>query len=170
MNRACYKSRLVVPAILGLAALVAHAQAPAENAPARSIVKQADVEYLYPEQVTVPAGKPDKLVLHFRVAPGLHINSHSPKENFLIPTTFSIPEDSGVRLESADYPAGGEFVESFDPHEKLSVYTGEFAIDARVIASPGDHLVQAKLHYQACTNNTCLPPKTMTVAIDVVGK
>lgn len=138
--------------------------------PAHSIVKQADIEYLYPEQVTVPAGKPDKLVLHFRVASGLHINSHTPKENFLIPTTFSIPDGSGVRLESADYPAGGEFVEPFDPSEKLSVYTGEFAIDASIVAGPGDHLVQAKLHYQACTNNTCLPPKTMTVAIDVVAK
>ncbi len=138
--------------------------------PVHSLVKPADVEYLYPEQVTVPAGKPDKLVLHFRVAPGLHINSHTPKETFLIPTTFSIPEDSGVRLEDADYPPGGEFIEPFDPNEKLSVYTDEFAIDTHIVAGPGDHLVQAKLHYQACTNNTCFPPKTMTVPIDVVGK
>ncbi len=160
--------RLAATAAVGFAAIVAKAQLP--GPPARSIVKPADVEYLYPEQVTVPAGKLDKLTLHFRVAPGLHINSHTPKENFLIPTTFSIPEDSGVRLESASYPPGGEFVEPFDPHEKLSVYTGEFAIDARIVAGPGDHLVQARLHYQACTNNTCLPPKTMTVPIDVVGK
>jgi Disulphide bond corrector protein DsbC len=165
-----YKCRFAVTAFLGLAAVATGAQLPLSHAPARSIVKPADVEYLYPEQVTLPAGKPDNLTLHFRVAPGLHINSHAPKENFLIPTTFSIPEDSGVRLENADYPPGGEFVEPFDPNEKLSVYTGEFAIDTRIVASPGDHLVQAKLHYQACTNNTCLPPKTMTVAIDVVGK
>ena len=161
-------TRVAAMAALGLAAIFAKAQMP--NAPAHSIVKQADIEYLYPEQVTVPAGKTDKLVLHFRVAPGLHINSHTPKENFLIPTTFSIPDGSGVRLESANYPAGGEFVEPFDPSEKLSVYTGEFAIDTSIVANPGDHLVQAKLHYQACTNDTCLPPKTMTVAIDVVGK
>jgi hypothetical protein len=161
---------LVAIALQGAAGVAAHAQDSISSSPARSIVKPAEVEFLYPEQVTVAAGKPDNLALHFRVAEGLHINSHTPKENFLIPTSFSIPENSGVRLEAANYPPGGEFVEPFDPSEKLSVYTGEFTIDARIVAGPGDHLVQAKLHYQACTNNTCLPPKTITVAIDVVGK
>ncbi|MGB6687701.1 MAG: protein-disulfide reductase DsbD domain-containing protein [Terracidiphilus sp.] len=147
-----------------------HGQDPISNVPAHSIVKQADVEYLYPEQVTLPAGKASKLALHFRVKQGLHINSHTPRENFLIPTTFSIPDDSGVRLESVDFPPGADFALPFDPNEKLSVYTGEFAIDARIVPAAGDHLVRAKLHYQACTNNTCFPPKTVTVPIDVVGK
>jgi hypothetical protein len=154
---------------LGLASFPALAQI-ATNAPGRPIMKPADVEFLYPEQVSVPAGKPNTLTLHFRIAPGLHINSHTPKENFLIPTTFSIPEDSGVRLEAANYPPGDEFVEPFDPTEKVSVYTEEFTIEAHIVAGPGDHLVQGKLHYQACTNNTCFPPKTITVPIDVVGK
>ena len=57
-----------------------------------------------------------------------------------------------------------------DPSEKLSVYTGEFTIDARIVATRGDHLVEAKLHYQACDQNACMPPKTITVPIDVVGK
>jgi len=151
-------------------AIAAQGQDPISNAPAHSIVKRADVEYLYPEQVTLPAGKASKLALHFRVKQGLHINSHTPRENFLIPTTFSVPEDSGVRLESVDFPPGADFALPFDPSEMLSVYTGEFAIDARIVPAAGDHLVQAKLHYQACTNNTCFPPKTITVPIDMVGK
>ena len=53
---------------------------------------------------------------------------------------------------------------------KLSVYTGEFDILARITATPGNHLVQAKLHYQACDQNECLPPKTINVPIDVIGK
>ena len=142
----------------------------AAQAPAHSIVKPADVEYLYPEQVTVPAGQASKVALHFRVGQGLHINSHTPREDFLIPTTFAIPEASGVRLEAADFPAGSDLTLPFDPNEKLSVYTGEFSIDTRIVAAKGDHLVEAKLHYQACNNTTCMPPKTMTVAIDVVGK
>jgi len=57
-----------------------------------------------------------------------------------------------------------------DPATKLSVYTGEFIIQARVVATAGNHLVQGKLHYQACDQNQCMPPKTIAVAIDVIGK
>jgi hypothetical protein len=110
------------------------------------------------------------VALHFRIAPGLHINSHAPTDDFLIPTTFSIPDGSGVRLDSATYPAGTVMTLPIDPATKLSVYTGEFIIQARVVATAGNHLVQGKLHYQACDNNQCMPPKTITVAIDVIGK
>ncbi len=135
-----------------------------------SILKSEAVEYLYPEQVTVPAGKPTSLALHFRIRENLHINSHTPREEYLIPTVFSIPESSGVRLDAAKYPAGTDFTLPVDPGQKLLVYTGEFTIDARIVAAPGDHLVEAKLHYQACDQNACMPPKTITVPIDIVGK
>ena len=46
----------------------------------------------------------------------------------------------------------------------------EFVIQARIVAAPGNHLVEAKLHFQACDKNICLPPKTIPVAIDVIGK
>ena len=54
--------------------------------------------------------------------------------------------------------------------DELLVYSGEFSIEARIVATPGDHLVEANLHYQACDQNACMPPKTITVPIDVVGK
>lgn len=138
--------------------------------PERSVNKREAVEYLYPEQVSVVAGKLSPVELHFRIAPGLHINSHAPKDKYLIPTVFSIPDSSGVVLNGASYPAGVDFVLPADPQTKLNVYTGEFTIDTRLVAEPGDHLVQGKLRYQACDQNACMPPKTITVAIDVVGK
>jgi hypothetical protein len=125
---------------------------------------------MFPEQVSVPAGKPSLVALHFHIAEGLHINSHTPSDEFLIPTTFSIPEGSGVRLETATYPPGRVISLPIDPTTKLSVYTGEFIIQARMVAAAGNHLVQGQLHYQACDNNQCMPPKTITVAIDVIGK
>jgi hypothetical protein len=136
----------------------------------RSITKPAAVEYLFPEQVTMPAGKVSKVSLHFRIAQGLHINSHAPREEYLIPTAFSIPEGSGVKLDEATYPAGTDFALPLDPQTKLSVYTGEFTIEARIVAAAGDHLVEARLRYQACDNNACMPPKTITATIDVIGK
>ena len=153
---------------IALAGLLAQAQT--ADLPVHSTSKPAAVEYLYPEQVTVPAGKAATVTLHFRIAPGLHINSHTPKEEELIPTTLSIPEDSGVRLAGAVYPPGTEFTLPLDPKTKLSVYSGEFTIQARIVAEAGDHLVQARLRYQACDNNACMPPRTMTAAIDVIAK
>ena len=156
--------------MIGFAADAARAQDSFAESPRKSTHKTEAVEYLYPEQVSVVAGKPSAVTLHFRIQQNLHINSHTPREQYLIPTVFAIPESSGVRLASATYPTGMDFTLPADPSEKLSVYTGEFSIDARIVASPGDHLVEASLHYQACDQNACMPPKTITVPIDVVGK
>ncbi|MGB7546499.1 MAG: protein-disulfide reductase DsbD domain-containing protein [Terracidiphilus sp.] len=153
-----------------MATLAAHAQSPMSDAPDRSIARGAAVEFLYPEQVTVPAGKASPVELHFRVAQGLHINSHTPSEEFLIPTNLLIPEASGVRLAAATYPGGTDITLPLDPSTKLSVYTGEFTIFARIVAARGNHLVEATLRYQACDNNACMPPKTITVPIDVIAK
>ena len=155
---------------LSIAAVALCAQSSLTDAPRRSITKADAVEYLFPEQVSVPAGKPSPVALHFRIREGLHINSHTPHDSYLIPTVFSIPEDSGVRLDSASYPAGADFTLPVDPDTKLSVYTGDFVIQTRIVATSGDHLVEAKLHYQACDQNACMPPKTITVPIDVIGK
>jgi hypothetical protein len=153
-------------AVLAVAVLAAHGQ----SAQKRPLMKADAVTFLFPEQVTVTAGKPSQVELHFLVARGLHINSHTPMDEFLIPTVFSIPEGSGARLDAATYPAGIVMALPVDPTTKLSVYTGEFIIEARIVATAGKHRVQGQLHYQACDNNECLPPKTMNVAIDVIGK
>jgi hypothetical protein len=171
------KTRHIIPAALFASALLstllcpgAHGQSFPSGKPSQSTAKLEAVQYLYPEQVTLPAGKTSPVALHFRIEPGFHINSHAPKDDFFIPTVFSIPADAGVKLETASYPPGADFVLPADPDTKLSVYTGNFTIQARLTAEPGDHLVNAKLRYQACDRTACMPPKTITVPIDIVGK
>lgn len=159
--------RIAAVVTFGMVSLLSHAQT---GTPGRSIPGQAAVEYLFPEQVTVAAGNASEVAMHFRIAQGLHINSHTPKEDYLIPTALAIPEASGVRLEQAIYPQGTDLTLPVDPKTKLSVYTGEFTIQARIVAKPGNHLVEAKLRYQACDKNACMPPKTITVPFDVIGK
>src|SRR5580698_6710883 len=104
--------RVIAGLAVGLGAVMALGQM---DSASRSILKGAAVEYMYPEQVTVAAGKASDVSLHFRVAEGLHINSNKPKDDFLIPTTFLIPEGSGVRLETANYPSGTDFTLQSDP-------------------------------------------------------
>jgi hypothetical protein len=158
-------------AMLTLVASASFAQIMSTGAQNRPAIARTDaVTYMLPEQVTVSAGKPSPVALHFRVAQGLHINSHTPSDEYLIPTDFSIPDGQGVRLAAANYPAGTMISLAADPKTKLSVYTGEFSIQTRIVSPPGNHLVQARLHYQACDQNQCLPPKTINVPIDVIGK
>ena len=147
-----------------------YAQDGLTSKPHESLIKVQAVEYLFPEQVSVPAGKASSVVLHFRIKENLHINAHTPREKYLIPTVFSIPEDSGVRLAAANYPAGTDYTLPAAPDEKLLVYSGEFTIQAKIVAPAGDHLVEAKLRYQACDQNACMPPRTITVPIDVIGQ
>jgi hypothetical protein len=147
------------------------AQAPFGDLQAKSAAaKPAAVSYLFPEQVTVAAGKATKVDLHFKVAEGLHVNSHVPHTEDLIPTMLKFPEGGAVQAVKMNFPAGEEYGFAASPGEKLSVYTGEFILHAELVAAKGEHLVEATLRYQACNRNTCMPPHTIPVAIDVIAK
>ncbi len=131
------------------------------------------VSFLFPEQVTIAAGKITPVDLHFKVADGLHVNSHTPHTEDLIPTSFELPASGDVQLLKSTFPPGTDFHfsnESATSSEKLSVYTGEFVVHTELRAKSGNHLVEAKLRYQACDNQTCMPPHTIPVAIDVVAR
>lgn len=129
-----------------------------------------DVTYLYPEQITVPAGREAVIELHFRVNPGMHINSHDPLQKELIATRLMVPDTSGLELSKVEFPTGSEYALAAMPSEKLSVYTGEFVLKAHVRATAGQHLLQGLLRYQACDTNSCYPPRNAPVAVDVIAK
>jgi len=170
-SRRVSKSAALGCAIAALCAIAVYGQFISSSGQSRAAAAQTEaVQYLFPEQVSLPAGKPSTVALHFRIAPGLHINSHTPGDEFLIPTSFSIPAGEGVRLAVTSYPAGTTMALPADPKTKLNVYTGEFVIQARLVAEAGEHLVRGKLRYQACDQTQCMPPKTITVAMDVTGK
>jgi hypothetical protein len=164
----------VLPLSLALAVLPITAQAPKlDSLPgteSHAAGKPTAVTYLFPEQITLIADKPTAVDLHFKVAAGLHVNSHTPHAEELIPTTLKLPETSGVRLSKAAFPPGTDYAFAINPQEKLSVYTGEFTIHAELIAAKGEHLVEGTLHYQACNNESCMPPRSIPVAIDVIAK
>jgi hypothetical protein len=129
----------------------------------------AMVAYLFPEQASIPAGKSTVVDLHFRVADGLHINSHTPREKSLIPTNLAIVETPTLKLIGVDFPPGTDYSFAFDPKEKLSVYTGDFVLRVRLTAT-GNSMLQGVLRYQACNSNSCYPPKTIPIAVNVIAK
>ena len=147
----------------------AHAQ---ERLPWQSDADKAApaVRYEYPEQVTIAAGKPADVEMHFRVRDGLHINSHTPLEKSLIRTELIVIEPPGVKVAAVDFPEGVAYALKSLPSEKLSVYTGEVVLHAHLSAARGEHLVRASLRYQACDTDSCYPPKKADFAFDVIAK
>jgi thiol:disulfide interchange protein len=109
--------------------------------------------------------------LNFRVPPGYHINSNTPKSEFLIPTALRMDLPTDIILGKIEYPAGEEASFPFSPDEKLSVYSGDFTIAVAVhplkSVMPGKYVIHGVLRYQACDNAACYPPKTLPVSFDV---
>lgn len=129
-----------------------------------------DVQYLFPEQVSVAAGKDAVIEMHFKVNHGMHINSHTPREKWLIATRLQVTDSPEVKLGAVEFPAGEDYTLAAMPKDKLSVYTGEFVVRAHITARPGQHILQGTLRYQACDTNSCYPPREAPVAVDVIAK
>ncbi len=140
------------------------------DAPTLSSHPANSVQFLAPVEADVPAGKSSIVELHFKVADGLHINSHAPHGASLIPTQVMVAESTGLTTQNIDFPAGVETSFPFAPTEKLSVYTGDFVLKAHILPTSGSHTWQGVLRYQACDKEACLPPRKLPVAFDVVAK
>jgi hypothetical protein len=130
----------------------------------------AAVQFLDPQQVTLPARHTAQIDLHFRVADGLHINSHAPLEKSLIPARLAVVEEPGLNVTAVDFPPGTEYALQLAPREKLSVYTGEFILHVHLTARPGQHLLNGALRYQACDSNACMPPHTIPVSVTLIAQ
>lgn len=128
------------------------------------------VQYLFPEQVAIAAGKDAVIDLHFRVSQGMHINSHDPREKWLIATRLIAAETPAIKIGAVEFPAGTDYTLAAMPKDTLSVYTGEFVVQAHIQAKPGQHLLEGALRYQACDTNSCFPPREAPVAVDVIAK
>ncbi len=123
---------------------------------------------LLSDAVDVVAGKPQDVELRFRVQDGFHINSHTPKDEYLIPTVLKL--DAGaVKVLGEAYPQGSSFTLA-NGGGTLDVYQGEFRVRVRVLAAKGFSTMTGVLRYQACDNAACFPPKSLPVKVAVTGK
>jgi Disulphide bond corrector protein DsbC len=150
--------------VISLVALLAgSAWAQAGNAPS--------VSFAPVSVVTAPRAAQTMVDLNFRVASGFHINSNTPKSEFLIPTNLRMDLPTDIILGKIQYPAGKDLVFPFSPDEKLNVYSGDFTIAVAVhplhAVVPGKYVMHGVLRFQACDNAQCFPPKTLPVSFEV---
>jgi thioredoxin:protein disulfide reductase len=95
---------------------------------------------------------------------GWHINSNKPLDDFVIPSALSF-DTATADLVSADYPPHTVRSFTFSGAQKLAVYEGTIRIPFTAKLSGGNSL-NGKLHYQACNDTVCLPPRDAEVTID----
>ena len=133
--------------------------------------RQPSVVYEPPELTSIDRGHLGGVRLQFRIAPGYHINSNQPKQEYLKKTELQLDPPTDVVVSGVTYPEGEDRSFPFAPDEKLSVYSGDFAV--KVLVHPLKNVLPAKyaihgiLRYQACDNAACYPPKQLPVSFEV---
>jgi hypothetical protein len=122
-----------------------------------------------PAKLSVRRGEMVSFRLPVKMAPGYHVNSNTPAEDYLIPLRLTW-DAQPLQVEGVAFPK--PVMEKYAFAEKpLSVFTSDFVIETRFLApasaQPGLAMALGKLRYQACTEKLCLPPKTIEVRLPV---
>jgi len=120
----------------------------------------------------VTPGKPAKATVTLEIPTELHTNSNQPSEPDLIPTTVKVTA-KGPTVSAVKYPPGHD--QKFEYADKpLNVYQGkvDFTFDVTVPASYRNKeiSVDVDVRYQACTEEVCYPPKTVTITLTAAVK
>lgn len=152
-----------VPAVVAQEIQLGDAGLPVQTAPRQHVELQTDA-------VQVKAGKPDWIELRFRVDPGMHVNSHTPHDELLVPTQLEVQGAEALKVVGQEYPAGVPLRLEVGAGETLSTYQGEFRVRLQVVASKGDSVLSGALRYQACDARSCFPPKRLPVRVTVSAK
>jgi hypothetical protein len=94
-------------------------------------------------------------ILKVVIDPGFHINANPASQDYLIPTTVKITDETPLRVI---YPRAVGFTPKF-ADRPIAVYQGRIEIIVELPSSTGraSHLI-GTLTVQACTDTICLPP------------
>jgi hypothetical protein len=150
-------------AVVFFLATLGLAQAPGGKQPYVTMAPIANVQ--------LRAGASTSVEMDFRIGSEFHINSHHPKADYLIPTVLKLIAPEQLTVADVKYPAGEDMAFAFAPNDKLSVYSGDFTINA-VLKAPanaaaGSYPVKGELRFQACDHSACYPPRSIPVQFQV---
>jgi thiol:disulfide interchange protein DsbD len=97
-----------------------------------------------------------------------HINSDSPQDKYLIPTSLEVTAPDGIIIRDILYPEP-EMLKLEISDKEMPLYHGTvhfgIIIECSTDIEPGDYTVRVALRYQGCNNMTCLEP---AVAIEEI--
>ena len=119
----------------------------------------------------VARGHQMQLAVVLKIRDGYHINARHPTLDYLIPTDLKIEAPAGFRGGEVAYPKGELKTFAFSKNQPLNVYQGvvilRLPVSVSTAAPIGEQRIPMKLRYQACSQEVCLPPVTLTLAANV---
>lgn len=102
-----------------------------------------------------------------QVAPGFHVHSNKPNDEYLIATRLTWVSD-GLEVVGIEYPKAKVEKAEFSKLP-LVVYDGAFEIvttfKSKAGVMPGIGMATGKFRYQSCNDRMCFPPKTVDVKL-----
>jgi thiol:disulfide interchange protein DsbD len=115
----------------------------------------------------VGRGSSFQIAVVMKIRPGFHVNAREKSEDYLIATDLKAVLPAGFNSGEVSYPKGK--LENFSFSKiPLNVYQDTVILRLPVTALPsaplGEQQIPLKLRYQACSNELCLPPVTLTLA------
>jgi uncharacterized protein YyaL (SSP411 family) len=142
-----------------LVANAAELGGPARTAAATSLLDSA--AHVKVTSHTTSEANHDLIEITLSIDPGYHINANPASLDYLIPTTVSVP---GAAQAKISYPQGMLFQPKF-LSEGLSVFEGTVTINVELPrgAPESKDSLPIEIEVQACTDEICLPPATISV-------
>jgi len=114
--------------------------------------------------LTVKAGSQFKAILNISIKQSWHVNSNKPKDEFLIPSKVT-SKNSLFTLTDIVYPQPKELELEFSENP-VSVFDNEIKIEmvfqVDKSAKIGKQTIPVQFSYQACNDQTCMPPTNVT--------
>ncbi len=121
---------------------------------------------IYASLDPVARGSSFQIAVVMKIRPGFHVNAREKSEDYLIATDLKAALPAGFNGGEVSYPKGKleKFAFSKIP---LNVYQDtmilRLPVTALASAPLGEQHIPLKLRYQACSNELCLPPVTLTL-------
>lgn len=141
--------------------------------PAAPKITSESVVKVAVQSAEIPAGGFADAIVRVTVQSGYHINSNPPTFPYLKATELEMADTSEITLNSIFYPK--PLVKNFAfSDQPLQVYEGETPLTVTLEAAPsakkGQLSIPAELRIQACDEQVCYPPGSISLVIPVLIK
>jgi hypothetical protein len=105
-----------------------------------------------------------RLAVKMQIEPGWHINANPAGPKSAIPTVLTLKSKHGTQLKSISYPSGAAFG-SAQVYEDNALIIGQLEVPAELAGQTEE--IELQIRFQACNDETCLPPRTIKFATKV---
>ncbi|WP_406699732.1 DUF255 domain-containing protein [Singulisphaera sp. Ch08] len=121
---------------------------------------------------TIAPGEELAVSLTVKVKEGWHLNANPAGSENLIPTTVTLARNQPAKLEKVEYPVGEAKV--LEPGgAPVPLYEGTVTLKVRVRleaeAKQTPDALKFEIRYQACNDNACLAPASLSVRVPLGG-